>query len=84
MKNLNEFIKESNKDRANLSLSIQALNNLLFTLAYTYKWDDEIDKWKRAEYENLYITLYKEGKKVFGDEFTELNEENIEKVQTRA
>jgi hypothetical protein len=84
MKTLNNFIQESTKDRANLSLSIQALNNLLFTLAYTYKWDDEADKWKKAEYEDLYITLYKEGKKVFGDEFTDFNEENIEKVQTRA
>lgn len=84
MKTLNNFIQESTKDRANLSLSIQALNNLLFTLAFSYKHDDEADKWKRAEYEDLYITLYKEGKKVFGNEFTELNEENIEKVQTRA
>lgn len=84
MKTLNNFIKESNKERVNVSLSIESINNLLFALAYTYKWDDEIDKWKRAEYENLYINLYKEGKKVFGDEFTELNEENIEKVQTRA
>lgn len=84
MKTLNNFIQESTKNRATLSLSLQSLNNLLFTLAYSYKWDDEADKWKKAEYEDLYITLYKEGKKVFGDEFTELNEENIEKVQTRA
>ncbi len=84
MKTLNNFIKESNKERVNVSLSIESINNLLFALAYTYKWDDEIDKWKRAEYENLYINLYKEGKKVFGDEFTELNEENIEKVETRS
>lgn len=84
MKTLNNFIQESTKDRATLSLSLQNLNNLLFTLAYSYKWDDEADKWKKAEYEDLYITLYKEGKKVFGDEFTDFNEENIEKVQTRA
>lgn len=84
MKTINNFIQESNKERVNILLSEESINNLLFALAYTYKWDDEADKWKRAEYENLYIDLYKEGKKVFGDEFKDFNEENIEKVQTRA
>ena len=68
-----------------ISLNISNIVNLLFSLAYTYKWDDEADKWKRAEYESLYIDLYNNAVKVFGKE--ELNsygiEDNIEKVQTR-
>lgn len=68
-----------------ISLNISNIVNLLFSLAYTYKWDDEADKWKRAEYESLYIDLYNNAVKIFGKE--ELNtygiEDNIEKVQTR-
>ena len=46
---------------------------------------DEADKWKRAEYESLYFSLYKEAVKVFGKkELEDLGiEDNIEKVQTR-
>ena len=68
-----------------VSLNISNIVNLLFSLAYTYKLDNEADKWKRAEYESLYIDLYNNAIKVFGKE--ELNsygiEDNIEKVQTR-
>lgn len=62
------------------------IQNILFALAYTYKWDDEADKWKRAEYESLYIDLYKNAVKTFGKEkLEELGfDDDIEKVQTRA
>ena len=47
-----------------------------------YKNDDEADKWKRAEYESLYLHLHKEASKIFGKEDLGI-EDNIEKVQTR-
>ena len=64
---------------------VNNMNNILFALAYTYKHDDEADKWKRAEYESLYFSLYKEAVKVFGKkELEDLGiEDNIEKTQTR-
>ena len=51
---------KDNKISKNLSasLNIANMNNILFALAYTYKHDDEADKWKRAEYESLYFSLY--------------------------
>ena len=89
MKNIVEKIKINKETTSNeylsISLNIANLSNILFALAYTYKHDDEADKWKRAEYESLYISLYKEAVKTFGkEELENLGiEENIEKVQTR-
>ena len=78
---------KDNKISKNLSasLNIANMNNILFALAYTYKHNDEADKWKRAEYESLYFSLYKEAVKVFGKkELEDLGiEDNIEKVQSR-
>lgn len=76
----------SNKnENLSISLNIANLSNILFALAYTYKHDDEADKWKRAEYESLYISLYKEASKVFSkEELEDLGlDANIENVQTR-
>ena len=76
----------SNKnENLSVSLNIANLSNILFALAYTYKHDDEADKWQRAEYESLYISLYKEAVKTFAkEELEDLGiEENIENVQTR-
>ena len=95
MKNLKTLLEvkdtynstNSNKnENLSVSLNVANLSNILFALAYTYKWDDESDKWKRAEYESLYISLYKEASKTFGKEALEdLGiEENIDKVQTRS
>ena len=76
-------------DKKTLSVSVSLneanLQNILFALAYTYKWDDEADKVQRAQYKSLYLSLYKEASKVFGKEDLEnLGIENdIEKVQTR-
>lgn len=77
--------KDSDKKTLSISLNEGNLENILFALAYTYKWDDEADKWQRAEYESLYFSLYKEAVKTFGKEkLEELGiEDNIEKVQTR-
>jgi len=83
MKDIKTILNES-KENATFSLNIDELLNLLFALAYTYKWDDELNKWERGTYESLYINLYKVGEKAFGNEFKEINEPNIEKVQTRA
>ena len=73
------------KNNLSASLNIANINNILFALAYTYKHDDEADKWERAEYESLYFSLYKEAVKAFGkNELEDLGiEDNIEKVQTR-
>ena len=81
-KNIN---KKDDKKTLSISLNISNLSNILFALAYTYKFDDEADKWKRAEYESLYLSLYKEASKVFGkEELKNLGiEDDIEKVQTR-
>ena len=92
MKNIKTILEErkitkNGGDKKTLSVSLNEANleNILFALAYTYKWDDEADKWQRAEYESLYFSLYKEAVKTFGKEkLKELGiEDNIEKVQTR-
>lgn len=77
--------KDSDKKTLSISLNEANLENILFALAYTYKWDDEADKWQRAEYESLYFSLYKEAVKTFGKEtLKDLGiEDDIEKVQTR-
>lgn len=76
--------KDNNKN-VSVVLNEANIQNILFALAYTYKHDDEADKWKRAEYESLYLSLYKEASKVFSkEELEDLGIENdIEKVQTR-
>ncbi len=78
--------KNENNDRLSIVLNESNIQNILFALAYTYKWDDEADKWKRAEYESLYIDLYKNAEKTFGKEkLEELGfDDNIEKVQTKS
>lgn len=85
MKDLKTVIESTNNKNMSISLNQANLQNILFALAYTYKWDDEADKWKRAEYESLYLSLYKEASKIFGkEELDNLGiEENIENVQTR-
>ena len=92
MKNIKTVLEErsttkKSADKKTLSISLNEANleNILFALAYTYKWDDEADKWQRAEYESLYFSLYKEAIKTFGKEtLEELGiENNIENVQTR-
>lgn len=78
--------KKEDKKTVSVSLNEANFQNILFALAYTYKWDDEADKWQRAGYESLYLSLYKEASKVFGKEdLKNLGiEDDIEKVQTRA
>jgi len=91
MKNIKTVLEErstpKSADKKTLSILLNEANleNILFALAYTYKWDDEADKWQRAEYESLYFSLYKEAVKTFGKEkLKELGiEDDIEKVQTR-
>lgn len=72
-------------DNVSVSLNIANIENILFALAYVYKNDHEADKWKRAEYESLYISLYKEASKVFtSNELSEFGfSDDIEKVQTK-
>ena len=83
-KNVNK--KDDDKKTVSVSLNEANLQTILFALAYTYKWDDEMNKWQRAEYDSLYLSLYKEASKVFGKEYLkDLGiEDDIEKVQTRA
>ena len=91
MKNIKTVLEErstpksAGKKTLSILLNEANLENILFALAYTYKWDDEADKWQRAEYESLYFSLYKEAVKTFGKEkLKELGiEDDIEKVQTR-
>ena len=85
VKDTNNSTNSNKNENLSVSLNVANLSNILFALAYTYKCDDESDKWKRAEYESLYISLYKEASKVFSKKELEdlgLNA-NIEKVQTR-
>lgn len=85
VKGTNNSTNSNKTNNLSVSLNIANIQNILFALAYTYKWDDEADKWKRAEYESLYIDLYKEAVKTFNKEELEdlgLNA-NIENVQTR-
>lgn len=78
---------KSTNDNKTVSISLNKSNisNILFALAYVYKNDTEADKWKRAEYESLYLSLYKETFKIFGkEELENLGiEDDIEKVQIR-
>ena len=91
MKNLKTILEirrepqpESNKNLSVL-LNKDKLSKLLFALAFTRKWNDDLNKWDRAEYESLYLSLYKEASKTFGkEELEDLGiEDDIEKVQTR-
>ena len=89
LKTILEVGRSTNSKKENyvsIVLNESNIQNILFALAYTYKWDDEADKWKRAEYESLYIDLYKNAVKTFGKEkLEELGfDDDIEKVQTRA
>ena len=85
MKNLKSRLENNKINNLSITLNQANLQNILFALAYTYKWDDEADKWKRAEYESLYLSLYKEASKTFGkEELEDLGiEDDIENVQTR-
>ena len=85
MKNLKSRLENNKINNLSISLNQANLQNILFALANTYKWDDEADKWKRAEYESLYLSLYKEASKIFGkEELEDLGiEDDIENVQTR-
>lgn len=81
-KNINT---KDDKKTLSISLNTSNLSTILFALAYTYKCDDEADKWERSKYDSLYLSLYKEASKVFGkEELKNLGiEDDIEKVQTR-
>ena len=95
MKNLKALLEvkgthnssNSNKnDNVSLSLSGDDINNVLFALAYVYNNDNEADKWQRAEYESLYINIYKDVTKTLGKEILIDHyglDPNINKVQTR-
>ena len=85
MKNLKSRLENNKINNLSITLNQANLQNILFALSYTYKWDDEADKWKRAEYESLYLSLYKEASKIFGkEELEDLGiEDDIENVQTR-
>lgn len=78
-------VNKNDSEFVSLKLNIANIENILFALAYVYKNDHEADKWKRAEYESLYISLYKEASKVFtSNELSEFGfSDNIEKVQTK-
>lgn len=78
-------VNKNDSEFVSLKLNIANIENILFALAYVYKNDNEADKWKRAEYESLYISLYKEASKVFtANELSEFGfSDNIEKVQTK-
>lgn len=78
-------VNKNDSEFVSLKLNIANIENILFALAYVYKNDHEADKWKRAEYESLYISLYKEASKVFtSNELSEFGfSDDIEKVQTK-
>ena len=86
VKGTNNSTNSNKTNNLSVALNIASISNILFALAYTYKWDKEADKWKRAEYESLYIDLYKNAEKTFGKEkLEEFGFDNdIEKVQTRS
>lgn len=76
---------KSTNETVSISLNKANVSNILFALAYVYKNDNEADKWKHAEHESLYLSLYKEAAKTFGkEELEDLGiEDNIEKIQIR-
>lgn len=85
VKDINNSTNSNKTNNLSVTLNIASISNILFALAYTYKHDNEANKWKRAEYESLYFSLYKEAVKVFDkNELEDLGiKDNIEKVQTK-
>ena len=95
MKNLKTILEvkgrvNSNDDKAvktvSISLNDYDINNVLFTLAYAYKNDEQAGRYKRERYKTLYTNIYKDATKTLGKE-TLIDEygldPDINKVQTR-
>lgn len=84
MKSIKSKLKMNNN--VSLSLSEDDINNILFSLAYVNKNDNEADKWQRKKYETLYTNIYKDAAKILGKETLIDNYDlypDINKVQTR-
>lgn len=80
-------VKANNNDNKTISISLSKddISNILFTLAYVYKNDNESNSSQKEGYATIYANLYKEALQTFGK--NELDDGGIEKdikrVQTR-
>ena len=86
MRSIKSKLKMNANDNVSLSLSADDINNVLFSLAYVYKNDNEANKWQRGKYETLYINIYKDAIKTLGKETLVDDyglDPDINKVQTR-
>ena len=96
MKNLKTILEvkgrvnpnEDNKTVKTVSISLNdaEINDVLFTLAYVYKNDEEVSRYKREQYKTLYTNIYKDATKILGKEALIDDyglDPDINKVQTR-
>lgn len=96
MKNLKTILEvkgrvnsdEDNKIVKTVSISLNdgEINDVLFTLAYVYKNDNQAGRYKKAQYKTLYTNIYKDATKILGKEVLIDDyglDPDINKVQTR-
>lgn len=86
MKSIKSKLKMNENDNVSLSLSADDINDVLFSLAYTYQNDDEASRYKREQYKTLYTNIYKDATKTLGKETLVDDyglDPDINKVQTR-
>ncbi len=68
MRSIKSKLKMNKNDNVTLSLSADDINNVLYGLAYVYHNDDEIDRYTKEKYKNLYTKTLKDAIKTLGKE----------------
>jgi len=76
MKNINDFINEE-KSSATFSLTIDDLDKILYSLAFTAGWGDEVNNYNYKDYKKLWYDLLERAKKSFDEK--EVKDRFVEK-----
>lgn len=76
MKNINDFINEE-KSSATFSLTIDDLDKILYSLAFTTGWGDEVNNYNYKDYKKLWYDLLEGAKKSFNE--NEIKDRFVEK-----
>ena len=76
MKNINDFINEE-KSSAVFKLNIDDLDKILYSLAFTAGWGDEVNNYNYKDYKKLWYDLLEGAKKSFDE--NEVKDHFVEK-----
>jgi hypothetical protein len=67
MKSLKDKLVSENKESATFTLTVQDLDKILYSLAFTAGWGDEVNNYNYKDYKKLWYDLLEGVKKSFNE-----------------